>query len=866
MIEERLRASLGDRYRLERELGAGGMATVYLAHDLKHDRNVALKVLRPELAAVLGAERFVQEIKTTAALQHPHILPLFDSGTADGFLYYVMPYIPGETLRTRLDREKQLGVDEAVKTTTEVADALDYAHRQGVIHRDIKPENILLHDGRPMVADFGIALAVSAAASGRMTETGLSLGTPHYMSPEQATAEKEITARSDVYSLASVLYEMLAGQPPHLGGSAQQIIMKIIAEPVAAVTTLRKNVPPNVAAALARALEKLPADRFATAREFADALTNPAFAFSGTGRSTAQRPPATPYRRFGYIVLGLVLLLAAATLGRFTASRPQPAVVRFKAPFGPGIHLSDGPVQHVAVSPDGKLLVYQAAAGGSTWHLYARAVGTLTAEPIPGTERAVSPFFSPDGRWLAFWVEDQLKRLDLAGGAPVTIAAVPGGHDGTWTDDGRIVYSAGGALWTVRADGGQPALAAAPDTARREQQLQRPAALPGGAAVLATASRGYSTGATDLVRVDLETGTHTVVVSDRALQGAFAAGYLIYALDDASLLAAPFDPRNGVITGAPTTVLENVRITLREAAQYAVSRTGTLVYVVDEPAQLALVDRRGASTAVPLPPSEYHHPRFSPDGRRMLMDISQPAGRDVWVYDLDQGTLVRVSFERDANDPIWTPDGRRVCYATAHSGSRGVWCRGAVEGGQADSVYVGPHETTAGAFAPDGSLILIEANPTNFDLLLRPAGGGQPTPLLSTPFNTGWPALSPDGRWLAYVSDESGQQQVYARPLRSAGDRVQISVGGGTEPAWSKDGRELYYLTDQNGLTAVRLATAPTLRVLDRSLLFTLPGLETASPHTNYDVDARGRFAIVLRPPSSEAVIVLNWASTLRKR
>ncbi|MFN2316705.1 MAG: serine/threonine-protein kinase, partial [Gemmatimonadales bacterium] len=262
MSFDRLATALSDRYRLERELGQGGMATVYLAEDLKHKRRVAVKVLKPELAAVLGAERFVQEITTTAALQHPHILPLFDSGSVYGpdksgpYMYYVMPFIDGETLRSKLDRETQLGIDEAVKITTAVADALDYAHRQGVIHRDIKPENILLHEGRPMVADFGIALAVSAAAGGRMTETGLSLGTPHYMSPEQATAEKEITARSDVYSLASVLYEMLTGSPPHTGASAQQIIMKIVTEEAAPVTKVRKAVPGNVAAAVAKALEK----------------------------------------------------------------------------------------------------------------------------------------------------------------------------------------------------------------------------------------------------------------------------------------------------------------------------------------------------------------------------------------------------------------------------------------------------------------------------------------------------------------------------------------------------------------------------------------------------------------------------------
>src|SRR5512134_2805035 len=242
-VPPRLTTALADRYRIERELGAGGMATVYLAEDLKHDRKVAIKVLKPELAAVLGAERFVVEIRTTASLQHPHILPLFDSGTADGFLFYVMPYIKGETIREKLNRETQFGVDEAIRIAREVADALDYAHRNEVIHRDIKPENILLHDGRAMVMDFGIALAVSAAAGGRMTETGLSLGTPHYMSPEQATAEKEISARSDIYSIGSVLYEMLTGEPPHSGGSAQQVIMKIITEPAPSVTTRRKNVP-----------------------------------------------------------------------------------------------------------------------------------------------------------------------------------------------------------------------------------------------------------------------------------------------------------------------------------------------------------------------------------------------------------------------------------------------------------------------------------------------------------------------------------------------------------------------------------------------------------------------------------------------
>jgi serine/threonine-protein kinase len=273
----RLTSALADRDRLEREVGQGGMATVYLAHDLRHDRRVALKVLRPELSAILGAQRFLAEIKTTANLQHPHILGLFDSGEADGLVFYVMPFVEGESLRARLHREKQLPVDEAVRIAREVADALDYAHRHGVIHRDIKPENILLHDGRALVADFGIALAAARSEGGsRMTETGMSLGTPHYMSPEQAMGEREITARSDVYALGCVLYEMLTGEPPFTGPTAQAIIARVMTEEPRSLTLQRKTVPPHVDAAVAIALSKLPADRFASAAQFGEALSRPA--------------------------------------------------------------------------------------------------------------------------------------------------------------------------------------------------------------------------------------------------------------------------------------------------------------------------------------------------------------------------------------------------------------------------------------------------------------------------------------------------------------------------------------------------------------------------------------------------------------
>ena len=295
----RLQAELSSRYAIEREIGRGGMATVYLARDVRHERQVALKVLDPELGAVLGAERFLAEIKVTANLQHPNLLPLFDSGEADGLLFYVMPYVEGESLRARLDREKQLPVDEAVRYGVAIANALDYAHQHGVIHRDLKPENILLQAGQPVIADFGIALAVSKAGGARITQTGLSLGTPQYMSPEQATGDRAIDGRTDIYSLAAMVYEMLTGEPPHIGNTSQAIIAKLMTEEPRPITTLRRNVPPHVNAAIRHALEKLPADRFATAHEFAAALATPGMmtvptTWSGLAR---HRRPAAEHRR-----------------------------------------------------------------------------------------------------------------------------------------------------------------------------------------------------------------------------------------------------------------------------------------------------------------------------------------------------------------------------------------------------------------------------------------------------------------------------------------------------------------------------------------------------------------------------------------
>src|SRR5688572_25562043 len=468
------------------------MATVYLAHDAKHDRRVAVKVLRPELAAAIGAERFLSEIRTTAGLQHPHILPLFDSGAAEGLLYYVMPFVEGETLRERLEREQQLPVADALRIATEIADALHYAHGLGVIHRDIKPENVLLRGGHAFVTDFGIALAVQTAGGHRITQTGLSLGTPHYMAPEQAVGERAVTLRADVYALGAITYEMLAGEPPFSGPTAQAVLARAMTDEPRSLMLLRPSVPAHVDVAVRTALAKVPADRFSSAAGFANALAEPVASLA----ATPARAPARPIAR---TLIGIVLggaLLATATLGwllgRRTADRSSDRVpVRFSIEL-------DSTVQrfhNLAISPDGRVVVY-AAEGSAGTQLYARHLSDLAALPLPSTENAEAPFFSPDGAWVAFYSNGALRKVRLDGGPPVLVARLPPEAwfaGGTWGSDDTIHFATTprGKLFRVPSDGGTPAPVAVSDTTMR---LIGPRSLPGARALLVTASPDLTAG------------------------------------------------------------------------------------------------------------------------------------------------------------------------------------------------------------------------------------------------------------------------------------------------------------------------------------------------------------------------------------
>ena len=885
MTTEQLRMSLADRYRIERELGAGGMATVYLAQDLKHDRKVAVKVLKPELAAVIGAERFVVEIKTTAALQHPHILPLFDSGQADGFLYYVMPFIDGETLRTKLDREHQFGIEEAVRITSQVADALDYAHRHGVIHRDIKPENILLHDGRPMVADFGIALALSAAAGGRMTETGMSLGTPHYMSPEQATAEKEITGRSDIYSLGSVLYEMLTGNPPHVGATAQQIIMKIIAEEVEPVTAYRKSVPPNVAAAVARAVEKLPADRFATAAEFARALNDTGYNPSPTGPTgTVAHLRAGARSGAGRLLwgaVGMALLCAGlAAWGWYQVRRLTSAPTTWQyVTLGDTLEISPL-APSLALSPDGHTLVFKEnAVDGLLWM---KRDGALDPVPIPGTIRANDPVFSPDGEWVAYIADQKLTKVRLTSGSIVVVAdSASGGYGGAaWLDDGTLVYASTDLreLRRVPAAGG-PSVSVLTNADMTGTGLGHPTPLPGARGVIFEAcTSGCVT--MSLRVLDLRTGKAKQLVAEAGEGWYLPGGHLLYSRRDGVMMAAPFDLDRLELTGPAVPVLQRVQFFFG-FPQFAWSPSGRVVYATsgNENGELTMARVTPAGAVTVIDPGQsgfYTSFAISPDGRRLALGIGAGTGAlNIWTQQLDRGPLQRFTFGGADRRPAWSPDGKMIAFIRDTAGTSRVMGR-AIDGNHADTLLVhSSRQMQSVEWSRDGKWLVVRTDngePGAGDILgFRTDGDSTPVPLAATPYSELSPALSPDGKWLAYTSNESGRAEVYLRPFPNTNaGRRQISTGGGGSPRWAPDSRTLYFEAPPGVLMKVRITTAPAFEAGTPERLFDASAFWGDDFHHSFEVTPDGRafiFAVSPRPTglirSPLLVRIDHWFSDL---
>jgi eukaryotic-like serine/threonine-protein kinase len=880
-LSPRISGALSGHYRLEDEIGAGGMATVYLAHDLRHDRRVAVKVLRPELAAVIGAERFLAEIKLTANLQHPHILPLFDSGEADGFLYYVMPYVEGESLRDRIRREKQLPVDEAVRLAVEVASALDYAHRHGVVHRDIKPENILLHDGRGLVADFGIALAASKASGARMTETGMSLGTPQYMSPEQAMGEREITARSDVYALGAVLYELLTGDPPFVGSTAQAIVARVVTESPRPLLPQRHTIPSHVETAVLTALEKLPADRFATAAQFAEALTRPGATATkplATVAMAAARPAGIRARLRDPLTLGLAGVAAAlaATLLLGSKRETPPPTVRFlftgsdSAPVVPNFPWD------AAISPDGAQLVYTVPQPGGAWMLHLRRSDQLDGHPIPGTLGGSQPLFSPDGRWVAFEGNGMEKKVRLDGSAPVGITPGASYNGADWTIRDELVVGATGkahGLSRVSVAGGELTQFTFPDTTNAKVDHLWPIALPDGRTVVFTIWSG-TLGTSQLAMVSLEGGPVTRLGLKGIRPLAVVDGLLVYVQADGAVMAVALDAKRRRPSGRPVPVLDPVPVGPATNGNSAVfvSRGGGLVTAREAArSRLTWVGRDGVSHQISPELRGFSAPRLSPDGRKVAVLSTDGGKRDVWIYDLDAGTLSPLTSVGSVTSAAWSHDGAQVVYSAAVTGGQGsIWAQSVADAIAPRELLKLPVQAPFVDIAPDGRSLILQTfvnNVWNVESVTLDS-----TPRFK-PVHTGTgnglvPRLSPDGRWAALDSDESGTQEVYVRSYPDPRVKLQVSVGGGSGPVWSADGRQLYYAAG-SAIIVARLATSPGLRVLSRDTAFrqTLNNIGGFG-EANYDVSRDGA-RIVIPSASSTAyplVVVPNWRAELRER
>jgi serine/threonine-protein kinase len=878
----RLNEALEGRYHVLRELGAGGMATVFLADDLRHERKVAIKVLKPELAAVVGGDRFLAEIKTTANLQHPHILPLFDSGQAGTFLFYVMPYIEGETLRDKLDREKQLPVDEALGIATAVANALHTAHEAGVVHRDIKPGNILLSRGEPLVADFGIALAVGSAGGSRLTETGLSVGTPYYMSPEQATGDQVVGAPSDTFALACVLYEMLVGEPPYPGTTAQAVLGKIIQGAPVSATAVRKSIPLNVDAAIRKALEKIPADRFSTARGFAAALADPGFRHGAlpAGVAGGEEPGRWKKIALGTSTLSL-LLLAALTIAALAPGEPL-EVERFKLRTVEG----QSPNYEFAVANDGSAMVFQIVRDGVP-RLMVRRLENLEPTEIPGTEDGYGPVFSPDDSEVGFITGSSLKVAPIGGGVVRTLA------DSVfccsrWGEDGFIYYSnVNRTISRVPANGGpiEQMTTNLGDTDGQHGDFQ---ILPGGDAAVFTVWA-------DPVRIDaidFATGERRAVTAGLKPY-LMANGTLVFSSLEGQILAARFDAGSRTLAGAAIPLVEGVRVDGDDWPFYGVSPEGTLLYwtgasTSGNDARVVRVTRSGRVT--PVDPTWYFNPdppeaslRLSPDGRRIALKIKTDDGDDIWVKQLDDGPLSRLTLdpERDWR-PWWSADGRWIYFHSWRNGEMDLYRKRADGTGSPELLLDLEGHVAEAALTADGqSYILRWGGSTQSgvgglrDILGLNVGDAEPYALAAEPYDEKGFALSPDGRWLAYESTETGRDEIYVRPYPNVADgKWQISTQGGINPVWARNGREIFFVSQSREMTVAALELTSEVEVVSRDELFNVNqlGLDARANYAGWDVDLDDQSLIMIqfgggsgdRP--NEFVLVQNWLEEVSGR
>ena len=882
-------------YEILVPIGAGGMGEVYQAHDTKLGRDVAIKVL-PEAFAhdPERLSRFQREAKMLAALNHSNIATIYGLEQSNGTSYLVMELVSGETLAERIKREGALPIEEALAICKQIAEALEAAHEKGIIHRDLKPANVkVTPEGKVKVLDFGLAKAFEGDAANddpsnsptlsmAATMHGVILGTAAYMSPEQARG-KAVDKRTDIWAFGCVLYELLTGKQAFGGEDITEILAAVVkSEPD--WTALPANISPSIRVLLQRCLRKNRLQRLADAGsvriEIEDALAAP----KDSGATQATRATRGWRERVAWPAAATMTLIAITFAVGFVLRAPKPSqpmpAVHLNSEIGVDASLYPGNGASAILSPDSTRLALVASGSDEKRRIYVRSLDQLQPTVLSGTENAFDPFFSPDGQWIGFFADGKLKKISMQGGAAVTLCDAPTDRGGSWGEDGTIVFTPDVrvALSKVPSTGGTPEPLTMLDTQAGEVTHRWPQVLPGGKAVLFTSSTNSGN------YEDAEIVVYSMTSRQRKTvqRGGFYARYLpsghVVYMHQGTLFAVPFDLQRLMVTGQPVPILEGVLSTPTSAgAQFSFSESGNLVYIAGgagggQKVSIYWMDREGKFTPLRDTPGNYANPAFSPDGKRLALDISDDKRSDIWVYEWERDALTRLTFAGDSSGfPVWTPDGQRIVYWLQEKGKpRNLWWIRANGGGDAQRLAESKNTQGGGSWRPDGKFLAFhQYNPdTGYDIMILPIEGdeksgwkpGEPKPFANSAFDERQPAFSPDGRWIAYQSNESGNYEVYVRPFPGPGGKWQVSTGGGLLPKWSRNGKELFYrtVTDSKIMVVTYVASGDTFHA-DKPQLWS-PGQMTDLGLGIYDFDLHpdGKRFAVLKAPGTEQNAAVN--------
>jgi len=865
-------------YEIVSRLGAGGMGEVWRATDTRLDRSVAIKVLPAELAqnAQLKA-RFEREAKTISQLNHPNICSLFDVG--DGYL--VMELLEGEALTDRLARGP-LPLAEVLKYGSQIADALDRAHRAGITHRDLKPGNVMITRSGAKLLDFGLAKSAApvvdlegATQHRPLTQEGTILGTFQYMAPEQLEGQ-EADARTDIFALGAVLYEMASAKRAFEGKTRTSLIAAIVSSDPRPISEVQPLTPPAFERVLRKCLAKEPDDRWQSAHDIADELRW--IGESGSQAASTRGLMTRPRRRerLTWMLAVLAILLATAAAVHWKNRERGPQRLRLSIPAPEGTTFARPTMPIATISPDGTRVVFSAQSANGESMLYVRSLQEFEARPLSGTEQGETPFFSPDGKWIGFCADGKLRKVLATGGNVTDIAPAPSITGADWREDGLIAFtlSYNTGIYVIPSSGGTPRQVSAPDRRLKESSHGWPQFLPGGNWIIFTVeSSGKSFNDATIVAQSLDNGERRVLVRGGTCARYVPSGHLVFARSS-SLFAVPFDANKVAVTGSPVEVMKGVVMTEgRGVSQWSFSRTGTLLFTpgpeISSDDILGYADQAGTFTPLTKQLNGYNALAMSPDGKTIAF-LRRWSDDDIWIHDIDRDVQTRVTFVSEHMNPIWTSDGHSLIFGSDRDGAMNLYAAPPDGTGVVERLTKSSNWQAPSSISPAGLLAYTEEEPeTKSDIWLLPlTGDRKPQALIQTPFDDYDAQFSPDGKWLAWVSNDSGRAEVYARSMADGG-KWQVSTAGGDEPRWSRDGKEIFYrIGDQ--MMAVDVTPGSSLHVARPRTLFDAPYLPGNRNKTSlYDVTPDGRFVVARKGPGvtlRELRVVFNWFDELRER